>query len=159
MRINDQTLKKSVGLRFRKFREALKKTQYDLAAELQVYQSTITNIELGKTFPKINYLHHLHNKYRLNLNWLLREKGDMFLPKELNGFGISFIGRPHVKYGDPMYDKYVELFTLMQIQVIEQVILAKLVELKALMKDEVKEFYERIKREQEQKKEETGEAE
>lgn len=153
MSISDQNLKKSVGLRFRRFREAIKKTQYDLAEELHVYQSTITNIELGKTFPKINYLNHLNNKYRLNINWLLREKGDMLLPKELNGFGISFIGMPHVKYGDPMYDKYVELFTLMQIPVIEQVILAKLVELKALLKDEVREFHEKLKKELEQQKE------
>jgi transcriptional regulator with XRE-family HTH domain len=115
--------KEEIGSRFRRFRESIGKVQHELAAELKISQSTIANIERGKAFPNINYLHYFYNNYQLNINWLLIGQGDMF------------------SKGKTMNEKYRELINLMQVPVIEEIILAKLTEIKALLKDEIKAFY------------------
>ncbi len=137
--IESEKIKKKIGERFRQFREAIYKTQTQLAQELNVYQSTITNIEVGKTFPNIKYLHHFHKTYLLNINWLLSGEGDIFEDAEKKKSSGSLLNC-HLSKRDYMYDKYVELLRLMQIPVVEQVVLAKLVELKVLAKEEINEF-------------------
>ncbi len=47
----------------------------------------------------------------------------------------------HVEYNDPKYDQYAELFNYMQVPEVEQVLLARLTEAKAMFKDEIKEFF------------------
>ena len=118
-------VKEEIGSRFRLFREDIGKAQHELAAELKISQSTIANIERGKAFPNINYLHYFYNNYQLNINWLLIGQGDMF------------------SKGKVMDEKYLELIDLMQVPVIEQLILAKLIEIKVLLKDEIKAFYDK----------------
>jgi DNA-binding XRE family transcriptional regulator len=49
--INKEALKKEIGFRFKQFRQAIKKNQYELAVELDINQTSVTNIEKGKTFP------------------------------------------------------------------------------------------------------------
>ena len=49
--------------------------------------------------------------------------------------------------GRTMNEKYLELINLMQVPVIEQVILAKLIEIKALLKDEITAFYDKKSKE------------
>ena len=112
-----------------------------LAAELKVHQSTITNIEHGTTFPKINYLQYFYEKYGLNINWLVTGEGEMYMRGHPKSGGAARIMYPHVQYGDPRFDQYDELTLLMQIPAIEQVMLAKLMEAKTLFKDEVKTFH------------------
>jgi transcriptional regulator with XRE-family HTH domain len=133
-------LKEDVGKRFKEFRIDKKKAQHVLASELKVHQSTITNIEHGTTFPKINYLQYFYEKYGLNINWLVTGEGEMYMRGHPKAGGVSKIMYPHVQFGDPRYDQYADLANLMQIPAIEQVILAKLMECKTLFKEEVKEF-------------------
>jgi transcriptional regulator with XRE-family HTH domain len=121
--------KEEIGSRFRQFRESIGKAQHELAAELKISQSTIANIERGKAFPNINYLHYFYNNYQLNINWLLIGRGEMF------------------SKGRIMNERYLELINLMQVPVIEQVILAKLIEIKALLKDEITAFYDKKSKE------------
>jgi transcriptional regulator with XRE-family HTH domain len=139
-------LKEDVGMRFKDFRLEKKKPQHVLAAELEVHQSTITNIEHGTTFPKINYLQYFYEKYGLNINWLVTGEGDMYMRGHPTAEEASKIMYPHVEYGDSRYDQYEELTNLMQIPVIEQVMLAKLAESKNLFKDEVKKFVDEQKK-------------
>ncbi len=139
------TIKKEIGKRFKRFREAIDKTQTQLAMELNVYQSTITNIEVGKTFPSIKYLHYFYLTYGLNTNWLLSNRGDIFVePEERTALSASLL-QCHVPKNDPRYQKYAELLDLMQVPEIEQIILAKLVEMKVLAKEEINEFREKEK--------------
>jgi transcriptional regulator with XRE-family HTH domain len=128
-----------------------KKAQHILAAELQVHQSTITNIEKGFTFPKISYLNYFFEKYGLNLNWLVNGDGEQYI-EVAEDKGASRIMAPDIEYDSYKYDKYQELNTLMQIPVIEQVIFAKLSECKILFKDSVKEFHDNQKKEKRIKK-------
>jgi transcriptional regulator with XRE-family HTH domain len=117
--------KEEIGDRFRQFRESIGKAQHELAGELNVSQSTIANIERGKAFPNINYLHYFYNNYQLSINWLLIGRGEMLTK------------------GRNMNEKYQELINLMQVPVIEQLILAKLAEIKALLRNEIKAFYDK----------------
>lgn len=138
-------LKEDVGIRFKAFRVDLDKAQHVLAGELNVHQSTITNIEHGTTFPKISYLYYFFEKYGLNINWLITGEGDMYLRGAGDDGNDKSIKIPHIKYGDLMYDQYAELSRLIQVPAIEQVLLAKLTECKILFKEEVNEFFEKKK--------------
>jgi DNA-binding XRE family transcriptional regulator len=42
--IKDEKLRKEIGLRFKQFRQSIKKSQHELANELKVCQTTITSI-------------------------------------------------------------------------------------------------------------------
>jgi transcriptional regulator with XRE-family HTH domain len=146
-----KNLKQEVGGRFKIFRLDKKKAQYVLASELQVHQSTITNIEKGATFPKVSYLNYFYEKYGLNLNWLVTGDGEQYMEGAENK-GASRIMAPDTEYDGAKYDKYQELNTLMQIPVIEQVLFAKLSECKILFKDNVEEFLDNQEKEKRAKK-------
>lgn len=118
--------KEKVGDRFHRFRDTLGKAQHELGNELKVSQSTIANIERGKSFPNINYLHYFYFTYRLNINWLLTGDGDMFLKEKDED------------------DSYVDLVNMMQVPLIEKIILAKLVESKALLREEIRTYFKKI---------------
>jgi len=133
-------LKRDVGSRFKAFRLDRKKAQHVLAIELKVHQSTITNIEHGTTFPKINYLQYFYVKYGLNINWLVTGEGEMYMEGFQKGKGASVLKCPHIRYGDAKYDQYAELVDLMQIQTVEEQVLARLSEVKMFFKDDVQHF-------------------
>jgi len=138
----DPSIKKEIGKRFRRFRDAIKKTQTDLARELSVYQSTITNIEVGKTFPNMKYLIYFLHTYGLNPTWLLSNKGDIFIKVDEQPTENDSLLICHIPKKDPRYKKYVELIDLMEVPEVEQIILAKIVELKVFAKEEIKKFLE-----------------
>ena len=151
MASKESTIKQEVGKRFRKFREEIKKAQHELAAELDIYQSTITNIERGKTFPNIKYLQHFYEKYNLNINWLLSNEGEMLIVEYHTNPNAVSVMDCHIPYNDPMYEKYAELLNYMQVPEVEQIILARLTEAKALFRDKIEEFFA-----QQEEEEETG---
>ena len=139
------SIKKEIGGRFKRFREAINKTQTQMAKELGVYQSTITNIEVGKTFPSLKYLYHFHHAYGLNTNWLLSNIGDTFVTMEERTSAAASLLECHVHKNDPRHIQYKEMIDLMQVPEVEQIILAKVVEMKVLAKDEIKEFRKKQK--------------
>lgn len=123
------TVKQQIGQRFKKFRETIGKTQVQLAKEFNVYQSTITNIEVGKTFPNMKYLHQMGITYQLNADWIVNGRGGMF--DESPPFPKTLI------------DKYSSLLNLMEIPVVEQLILARLEEVKVIAREDIKRFQAR----------------
>ena len=139
IKATNSTIRKEIGKRFKKFREALGLTQAEMAKKLSVYQSTITNIEVGKTFPGVKYLHYFHNEFRLNNNWLINECGELFFSEEEVRIPSPSKLNCHIKKSDPRYAMYMELIELMQIPLVEHVILARLAELKVIAKEEIKE--------------------
>jgi DNA-binding XRE family transcriptional regulator len=120
------SIKKQIGQRFKKFRENIDKTQVQLAAEFDVYQSTITNIEVGKTFPSLKYLHFLGENYGLNADWIVNDRGEMIAESP--------------PFPTAMIEKYINLLTLMKVPVVEQLILARLEEVKVIAREEIKRF-------------------
>lgn len=143
--------KKEIGHRFHKFRSLIGKTQTQLAKELDVYQSTITNIERGATFPAVMYIIYCHQHYNLNPNWLICGEGFTFISEE------EIVEVPwmksqlpcHIDKDDPMYSNYFQLLSLMQIPLIEKVILGKLTELKMMARQEIESFKKNNKKSQE----------
>ncbi|MCP4147059.1 MAG: helix-turn-helix transcriptional regulator [bacterium] len=146
MTFQESPFKKKIGQRLRSFREAIRKAQHELAAELNIYQSTITNIERGKTFPNINYLQYFYKEYALNINWLLTDSGEMFMDHYHISPNASSVMECHVKASDPRYEKYAELLNYMEIPEIEQLILARLIEARAIFKDEIERFFDEEER-------------
>lgn len=136
----NEALKKEIGERFKEFRQELGKTQEELGEELKLYQSTVANYEIGKTFPGSDYLVRLFNMYGLNIHWLFTGTGHKLVLNLAQRPDVSYIMQSTVKYGEPSYENYVELLKYMRIPVIERVILTKLEELKLTFKDQIKEF-------------------
>jgi len=134
-------MKENVGSRFCRFRRSISKTQSQLAEELGIYQSTIASFEMGKTFPNFKYLYHFHKKHGLNINWLLTGDGNMFMNKYKIEASALPLGEKVHRYNPNNAKKHAELLTLMEIPVVEEVIMAKLLELKILLKDEVEMLY------------------
>lgn len=142
------SIKKDVGLRFCQFRKAINKTQQQLADELEIYQSTITNFEQGKTFPNLNYLYHFNEQYGLNITWLITGKGDMVMKDyQITASAPRMLDSGLQHHTDDI-KKYTELLYLMDIPIIEQIIMAKFLELKTLLKDEIEAFYKKKKLDQ-----------
>ena len=66
--------------RFKSIRIALKFTQVEFANQLDgVTQANITDIERGRVKIPIDILYKLHEKWNININWLLSGKGTMFI--------------------------------------------------------------------------------
>ena len=141
--IKDEALRKEIGLRFKEFRQAIKKTRHELVDELKICQSTISSIETGKCFPGITIQSYLYRQYHLNINWLLTGSGEMIISPEEDS-KTAYISQlfSYIDENDPRFEKFVELFSLMRIPAIERVILGKLAEIKALAKEEIESFFE-----------------
>jgi len=92
----DNYLKTNIADRFTIFRKSIGKTQLELATELHIYQSTITNIEKANTLPRINYLHYLYENYKLNIQWMVTGKGKMFVQDKK---GSKIVAEPSASYG------------------------------------------------------------
>lgn len=124
----DDDLKRTIGRRFRQFREnELGITQAQLAIEFGVHQSTVTNIEIGNSYPRMDYLAHLHLHYGMNVNWLVSGLGVMRIED-----GVEL--RPGECF-DVLKRHSAELAELMKIPEIRQIIFAKMTELKVILQN------------------------
>lgn len=70
-----------VGKRLKDVRRALNMSQKDFAAGIDVSGSYLSEIESGKTKPGYNLILAVAREFNVSPNWLLLEKGDMFLEK------------------------------------------------------------------------------
>jgi len=75
--LKEATMKKEIGLRFKQFREFIKKSQAELAEELGVRPVIISKIETGRAFPALNVQNYLNVQCHLNINWLVHGSGKM----------------------------------------------------------------------------------
>ena len=138
-----RALKKEIGRRFKRFRESIKKPQYELAAELNLDQTSISAIENGNAFPKISYLNYLTAHYHLNLNWLSNDSGEMILHGgERAKASLLYRLFSPIDENDGRFAEYVELIKSMRHPDVEQIIFGKKAELKALLKDRLKPYLE-----------------
>jgi transcriptional regulator with XRE-family HTH domain len=97
-----------VGKRLIMVRERLDLKQKQLAAELGLSSSYLSDIEKGKVNPGFNFLMRIYRKYKVSLDWLLFNEGDMFC-----GIGIKERGRlPEFDYGDQT-ERVIEMLDIM----------------------------------------------
>ena len=67
-----------IGYKLRKVREAFKLKYSELAVNIGSGKASYTRYEQGKTPPKLITLYELSEKYNVSLDWLIRNKGEMF---------------------------------------------------------------------------------
>ena len=72
----------SIGDRFKNIRKGLGLNQSELARSLGVNPSIISDIERGDKEPSKKIISALIIKYRINSNWLLTEKGEIFIKSD-----------------------------------------------------------------------------
>lgn len=65
--------------RFAEIRKHFFKNQSEMAECLNITRQAISSIEQGKSKPSYDLLYILLNKYNINLNYLLDNKGNMLL--------------------------------------------------------------------------------
>ena len=84
----------------------------------------------------------MHQGYHLNTNWLLGESREMLLTPAVKNSKPNelFLLISQIDETRPNYKKYVELIRLMQMESIEQIIFAKLEEMKVIAKKEIQVF-------------------
>lgn len=111
-------------LRLKMVRKELKMTQTEFAKELGISKPTYVRYELGQMYPPISILDILIRKFSINGHWFIKGEGDMF--QDMNSEDLLSIS-----LADP---RKAELFNYMQVPEIEQIILAKLEELKIVLK-------------------------
>ena len=70
------------GLRIKKVRQLLNKSQQELADELNITKQAISNIETGKSCAGLNLLSKLLIDYGVNLNYIIGGIGNIFLQDE-----------------------------------------------------------------------------
>jgi len=140
--LKEEALKKETGMRFKQFREFINKSQTKLAEELQVPQDSISKIERGKIFPGLILYRYLNVQYHLNINWLIHGSGEM----TLSLLKKKYLDLPEhlsqIDENDPRYANYVELFKLLRVRFIEDIIFAKLTEMKVIAKKQIDSFFE-----------------
>jgi len=141
--LKEEALKKETGMRFKQFREFINKNQTKLAEELQVPQDSISKIERGKTFPDLILQRYLNIQYHLNINWLIHGSGEMILsPLKKKKYLDLPEHLSQIDENDPRYANYVELFKLLRVRFIEDIIFAKLTEIKVIAKKQIDSFFE-----------------
>lgn len=141
--LKEEALKKETGMRFKRFREFIKKSQAELAAELRVLRVIISQIEMGKTFPDLDVQHYLNVQYHLNINWLIHGSGEMIerVLKKLKHLDLPQL-LSQINENDPQYANYAELLDLLRVPFIKTIIFAKLEEIKMLAKEEINSFFD-----------------
>lgn len=86
MNVNEQSakriLKKEIGQRMKEFRKQLRLTQVEMAPHCGIGRADLSRVEKGEVFPGIFILTTLSKKFRLSLNWVLLNEGNMLNPDE-----------------------------------------------------------------------------
>ncbi len=73
------------GKKFKAIRHAIGMTQAEFAKELDISSAALSKIESDHSSPRAETTANLMARFKINLNWLYSDKGDMFVdfPKEL----------------------------------------------------------------------------
>ena len=71
-------INKQISHRHRVLREHFRDTQLSFATRIEVDRGMITSVESARQNPSLNYLEVLEHKTKVNLYWLLFERGEMF---------------------------------------------------------------------------------
>lgn len=72
-----------LALRFKELRQALELKQMDLARELHVNPSAISQMESGKINPSLDILIQLWKLHQVDLHWLITGEGTMFADSKM----------------------------------------------------------------------------
>ncbi len=123
---NENKLKEEIGLRFKKIREKINKSQKELALELNVHQSSISQIESGIILPSFATVHYLADRYQISSNWLINGIGAITIQED-DLFSL-------IRKGEDIDERYINLLKLMRDPEVEKVIFSKAFEIEFFLK-------------------------
>ena len=72
-----------LGFRLKLLRNNLDLTQTELSKKVGVIQYTFSNYENSKRFPDTRFLFQLRSLFKVNLNWLVNGKGQLFIEQNI----------------------------------------------------------------------------
>ena len=136
--LNDKDFYEPMGKRFEAFRRLICLTQEQLAAELNVSVKTIEKIEKGETLPDIYMLNYLNKQYGLDINWMIHGHGVVIFTRLLEARKELNIKKPK-KISDKTRET-LELWELLQVPSVENIIFTKMEEVKMVFKDQIEAF-------------------
>jgi transcriptional regulator with XRE-family HTH domain len=126
---------KAIGARLTKIRQDLGKTIPEFALILKVDEEIISGIENGGEFPGLEILYFLHNLFDIDLDWLVTGLHSIF--NNTDDPGAKMRAEDFLKQKSEIEKQKEELFILMQIPRVEELIFNKVKELKFIFKDEI----------------------
>ncbi|MBU2644459.1 helix-turn-helix domain-containing protein [bacterium] len=80
--MNENQAKDILRKNFRLFMWQERLKQKEIAEDLGLTAATVSNFANGKTGVHSDYLVKISQKYNVSIDWLLLNKGEMYLPKE-----------------------------------------------------------------------------
>ena len=78
------------GARLQKARKKLQLSQEDISTQIGISYRAYASYERGDRKPPLDFLEKLAMKYNINLNWLIADVGEMFIPAEYNDVKDDF---------------------------------------------------------------------
>lgn len=131
-------LKSIVGERIKLLRKALDCNQKEMCELLDLSQSNLAKIENGMLFPGFELMNKLHEKFNLNIDWLITGTGEMFLNNSKTLFNIRKIypGLPDDIHID-------ELIEDLQVPLIFYEIMAKYLLIRNEHEDVINSYFEK----------------
>lgn len=72
---------KEIGLNLKAVREELKLTMDAICKEIVISRSYLSDFERGYRRPTSKYLHYLHDRHNVNLNYIFSGEGRKFRPR------------------------------------------------------------------------------
>ena len=73
---------KDIGTRIKEVRKTIRITQKEMAEKLGIFDSYLSDIETGKGNPGHSFFFKISSIFKVNLNYLLLGKGEMFSKPE-----------------------------------------------------------------------------
>ncbi len=73
---------KEIGTRIKEVRKTIRITQKEMAAQLGIFDSYLSDIETGKGNPGHAFFFKISSVFKVNLNYLILGKGEMFSKPE-----------------------------------------------------------------------------
>ena len=87
---NSDPILKNIGHRLQEIRKVIDINQKDFAGEMEISGASLSEIEAGRSKPRIELYYNLTQKYNVDLDYILHGKGEMFRrPGQSSTVGIE----------------------------------------------------------------------
>jgi transcriptional regulator with XRE-family HTH domain len=133
--LSDKEFYGPVGKRFEAFRRVLCLNRDQLSAELNVSIKTIEEIENSETLPDLCMLYYLNKQYGLDINWMLFGHGVVISSRLMEASKELNTKKP--KKISAKTRETMEQWELMKVPLVENIIFAKMEEVKMVFKDQI----------------------
>jgi transcriptional regulator with XRE-family HTH domain len=135
-----EKLRKDIGVRMRKIRKKLGFTQDKMASYFDVGRANYSRIEKGEIFPNPTLLRTLKNEFNISLDWLITDKGDMFMMDKVGAAST-------IDFGEHAEEIKDLLFHMERIPMVRHTVLGFFFDYKEKNKKIIKEYLEEIEEE------------